>query len=113
MLEKVQKRITRHARIRAKISGTATRPRLAIFRSNAGFHAQLIDDDAGKTLCAVSDLKLKKGTKTEKATQIGEEIAKKAIALGLSSCVFDRGGFTYHGRVKAFAEAARTGGLVF
>jgi len=113
MLEKAQKRITRHTRIRAKISGTAARPRLAIFRSNAAFHAQLIDDVAGKTLCASSDLKITKGTKTETAAAAGEEIAKKAIALGITTCVFDRGGFTYHGRVKAFADAARNAGLVF
>jgi large subunit ribosomal protein L18 len=113
MLEKAQKRITRHTRIRAKISGTAARPRLAIFRSNAAFHAQLIDDDAGKTLCAVSDLKIKKGTKTECAAKIGAEMAEKALALGVTAVVFDRGGFAYHGRVKAFADAARTAGLTF
>lgn len=113
MLEKVQKRLTRHARIRTRLSGTALRPRLAIFRSNAAFHAQLIDDDAGKTLCAVSDLKIKKGTKTEKAIKVGAEIAKLALALGLTTCVFDRGGFSYHGRVKAFADAAREAGLIF
>lgn len=113
MLEKAKKRITRHTRIRAKISGSAARPRLAIYRSNSAFHAQLIDDMAGKTLCAVSDLKIKKGTKTECAAKIGTEMAEKAIALGVKTCVFDRGGFTYHGRVKAFADAARTGGLEF
>lgn len=113
MLEKVAKRISRHNRIRARISGTAEKPRLAVFRSNISIRVQLIDDVAAKTLCSASDLKVKSGTKTERATKVGEEIAKKALALGLTTCVFDRGGFAYHGRVKALAEAARTGGLVF
>ncbi|MCK9272627.1 50S ribosomal protein L18 [Candidatus Gracilibacteria bacterium] len=113
MLEKVQKRIRRHTRIRAKISGTSLRPRLAVFRSNVNIYAQLIDDVAGKTLVSFSDMKISKGNKIEKATKVGEEIAKKAIAAGISSCVFDRGGFVYMGRVKALADAARNNGLQF
>jgi large subunit ribosomal protein L18 len=102
-------------RIRATISGTSTKPRLAVFRSNSGIYAQLIDDLAGKTLLAVSSVELKgdKATKTEKSVKVGKLIAEKAIAAGLTSVVFDRGGYLYHGRVKALAEGAREGGLQF
>lgn len=113
MLDKVSKRIRRHARVRAKISGTALRPRLAVFRSNSNIYAQLIDDVAGKTLCSASDIKLDKGTKVSKALVVWEEIAKKAVSAWLSSCVFDRGGFMYIGRIKALADAARENGLQF
>lgn len=103
--------------IRKKVSGTAQLPRLSVFRSNTDIYAQLIDDVNGNTLAAASsrdkDIAAQKGTKTEKSKMVGEAIAKKAIALGLSSCVFDRGGFLYHGRVKAVAEGAREGGLKF
>jgi large subunit ribosomal protein L18 len=103
--------------IRKKVSGTAQLPRLSVFRSNTDIYAQLIDDVNGNTLAATSsrdkDIAAQKGTKTEKSKMVGEAIAKKAIALGLSSCVFDRGGFLYHGRIKAVAEGAREGGLKF
>ncbi|MFN6373549.1 MAG: 50S ribosomal protein L18 [Chitinophagia bacterium] len=103
--------------IRKKISGSAQLPRLSVFRSNTDIYVQLIDDLNGATLAAASsrdkDIAAQKGTKTEKSKMVGESIAKKAIALGLSVCVFDRGGFLYHGRVKAVAEGAREGGLKF
>lgn len=103
--------------IRKKISGSAQLPRLSVFRSNTDIYVQLIDDLNGATLAAASsrdkDIAAQKGTKIEKSKMVGEAIAKKAIALGLSSCVFDRGGFLYHGRVKAVAEGAREGGLKF
>lgn len=100
-------------RVRAKISGTAERPRLVVFRSLTANYAQLIDDVAGKVLVGVSDLKSKKGTKTEKAKEIGMEIAKKAQELKITEVVFDRNGYKFHGRVKALAEGAREGGLKF
>ena len=92
-------------------------PRLSVFRSNTEIYAQLIDDVNGVTLASASsrekDIKAQKVTKTEKSKMVGESIAKKAIAVGLAACVFDRGGFLYHGRVKAVAEGAREGGLKF
>ncbi len=92
-------------------------PRLSVFRSNTEIYAQLIDDVNGVTLASASsrekDIKAQKVTKTEKSKMVGESIAKKAIAVGLAGCVFDRGGFLYHGRVKAVAEGAREGGLKF
>lgn len=103
--------------IRRKISGEATKPRLSVFRSNVEIYAQLIDDVNGVTLAAASslekDIKAQKVTKTDKSKLVGQSLAKKAIALGLSKCVFDRGGYLYHGRVKAVAEGAREGGLQF
>ena len=113
MLKKVIARKQRHNRVRAKISGTATRPRLCVFRSNTSIYAQFIDDVANVTLCASSDLKIKKGTKLEKAAIVGSDAAEKAVALGIKECVFDRGGFMYIGRVKALAEAARAKWLKF
>lgn len=114
MLQKTLKRLRRKNRIRAKISGTSTRPRLAVFRSNSNIYVQLIDDVAGKTLAASSDLKLKKeGTKTEMATKVGTDMAKKVSDLKISEVVFDRGGFAYHGRVQALADALRENGLKF
>lgn len=111
---KIDKRIRRHGRVRAVISGSSDRPRLAVFRAHQHIYAQLIDDVSGKTLAAASDKDLKvKGNKTEKAAQVGSAIAKKAETLGLQTVVFDRGGFKYHGRVKALAEAARQAGLKF
>ena len=108
-----QKRAIRQRRIRARISGTATCPRLAVYRSNACIYAQMIDDVAGKTLAAASDIKAKKGNKTERARLVGADIAKKAQAAGITQCVFDRGGFIYTGRISALADAARESGLVF
>jgi len=113
MLAKFVKRLQRQQRIRAKISGTAQRPRLSVYRSNANIYAQLIDDVSGKTLCSASDLKVKDGTKSQKAQKVGEEIAAKAKDLKISSIVFDRGGFAYHGRVKSLADGARSAGLQF
>jgi large subunit ribosomal protein L18 len=107
------KRIQRHTKIRKKITGTGERPRVAIFRSTQHIYAQIIDDAQSKTLVAESDLKIKSGKKSDKATQVGESLAKKAIAQKISKVVFDRGGFSYHGRVKALAEGLRKGGLDF
>lgn len=106
-------RARRRIRIRARVSGTAARPRLAVFKSNTGIYAQLIDDTAGRTLAAASDLKAKKGTKTERATAVGTQIAELAKAAKISEVVFDRGGFPYHGRIQAVADAARAAGLQF
>ncbi|MFZ3232562.1 MAG: 50S ribosomal protein L18 [Patescibacteria group bacterium] len=114
MLEKVAQRIKRHKRVRARVSGTATKPRLAVFRSNTSVYAQMIDDVTAVTLCAATDIKnTAKMTKTEAAALVGKELAEKALALGITECVFDRGGFMFHGRVKAVAEAARAAGLKF
>ena len=113
MLAKQQNRLRRKARVRSQISGTSECPRLSVFRSATHIYAQLIDDQSGKTLGASSDLKIETGTKTEKAVQVGKQIAEIAKKLKLSSIVFDRGGFYYHGRVKALADAARSGGLKF
>lgn len=104
----------RHARIRAKVKGTGERPRFAVYKSNRYLHAQLIDDASGKTLASASTKSLTKaGTKSEAAKKLGEEIAKKAKSAGVSSVVFDRGGFRYTGRVEALAKAAREAGLKF
>jgi len=113
MLAKFANRLRRHIRIRSKISGTATKPRLAVYRSNANIYAQLIDDASGKTLGQSSDLKIKKGTKIEKAAQVWEAIAKVATGQKISDVVFDTGWFKYHGRVKSLADGARGAGLKF
>jgi large subunit ribosomal protein L18 len=101
--------------IRKKISGTGAKPRLSVFRSNTGIYAQLIDDLTGKTLASASakELKSEKGTKTDISKKVGIAIAEKAKAAGIADVVFDRGGFLYHGRIKALAEGAREGGLKF
>jgi large subunit ribosomal protein L18 len=108
-------RARRHRRVRSKISGTAERPRLVVFRSNRGIEAQLVDDLEGGTLAAASWLHLKrfKGSKTEQAAEVGKLLAQNAKGAGIERAVFDRGGYLYHGRVKALAEAAREGGLKF
>lgn len=106
-------RMRRHNRIRAKIAGTAEKPRLAVFRSARYITAQLIDDAKGVTLAEASDLKAKKGTKIERAQVVGAAIALKAKEKKIAAIVFDRGGFLYAGRVKALAQAAREGGLTF
>jgi large subunit ribosomal protein L18 len=108
-----QKRATRQRRIRARISGSATCPRLAVYRSNAFIYAQLIDDVAGKTLASASDMQVKKGKKSDRAHTVGTEISKKAQAAGITKCVFDRGGFLYAGRIATLADAARESGLIF
>ena len=104
-------------RIRKKINGVAARPRLSVFRSNTEIYAQLINDDNGSTIASVSsldkDIKAQKVTKTEKSKLVGNAIARKANDLGLTTVVFDRGGYIYHGRVKSVAEGAREGGLQF
>ncbi|HVZ75938.1 MAG TPA: 50S ribosomal protein L18 [Candidatus Paceibacterota bacterium] len=109
---KTQSRTRRHARIRARVAGTAARPRLAVYKSNRYVHAQLIDDAAGKTLIAGTTKGLK-AKKTEAAKMLGEQIAKSAKAAGITTVVFDRGGFRYAGRVAELAEAARSNGLTF
>jgi len=107
-------RLRRQIRIRAKISGTASRPRLSIYRSNTNIYAQLIDDTTGKTLGSSSDLKMKKeGTKVEMSKKVGTAIAKIATDNKITTVVFDRGWFAYHGRVKALADSAREAGLQF
>ena len=114
MLQKTLKRLRRKNRIRAKISWTSVKPRLAVFRSNTNIYAQLIDDVAWKTLTSFSDLKLEKsGTKTDMAKKVWEQMAKKVLDLKISEIVFDRWWFVYHGRVKALAEALRAWGLKF
>lgn len=114
MLQKQVNRLRRKARVRSQISGTQKRPRLSIYRSTSHIIAQLIDDEAGKTLAYVSDLKISdKLTKTELAKKVGLEIAKVAKTLKIEEIVFDRGWFAYHGRVKALADAAREWGLKF
>lgn len=107
------KRVSRHKRIRARVSGTESRPRLAVFRSNRFIYAQVINDEIGKTLAAVDSRKVEGKTLTERATKVGEEIANQAKALGVKTVVFDRGGFAYLGTVVALAEGARKGGLEF
>jgi large subunit ribosomal protein L18 len=112
---KPQRRLRRRRRVRAKVRGSAERPRLSVFRSNRGVFAQLIDDDSGKTLAAVTwtESDLRSLDRMEQAKKAGELIAKRAADAGVSSCVFDRGGYQYHGRVKALADGAREGGLKF
>lgn len=104
-------------RIRAKVSGNSSMPRLSVFRSSKGISAQLIDDVASRTLVAVSSLDkgiiLQGNTKTQVSAQVGKLLAQKALEIGLSACAFDRGGYQYHGRVKALAEGAREEGLTF
>jgi large subunit ribosomal protein L18 len=108
-------RTRRHRRVRKKIAGTAERPRLVVFRSNRGIFAQLVDDDAGRTIASASWLSLEsfKGTKTDQAAEVGKRLAAAGKAAGVEHVVFDRGGFLYHGRVKALADGAREGGLQF
>ncbi len=118
MIKQIDKNVVRqrrHKRVRAKISGTATCPRLSVFRSNSHISAQLINDDLGITLVSAGSvaMKLAKGGNAAAATAVGTEIAKLAVAAGHTTVVFDRGGYLYHGRVKALAEAARAAGLKF
>src|SRR3954471_24705601 len=107
------KRLKRRRRVRAKVSGTATRPRISVFRSNRGISAQLVDDVAGHTLAAVSwtEAPLRDKAPMEQAGEPGKLLAERAQKAGISSAVFDRGGYQFHGRVKAFAEGVREGGL--
>src|SRR3954467_985333 len=109
------KRLKRRRRVRAKITGTAERPRISVFRSNRGVFAQLVDDAAGRTLAAANwtEEELKTLPRREQAKRAGELLAERAKAAGVESAVFDRGGYRYHGRVRALAEGAREGGLIF
>lgn len=114
MVKKELRRLKIKARIRGKVSGTASCPRLTVFRSNKQIYAQVIDDEAGVTLASASSLKLDaKGTKQEIAALVGAEVAKAAIAAGVETVVFDRNGYLYHGRVKQLADSAREAGLKF
>jgi large subunit ribosomal protein L18 len=108
---KREMRVRRHRRVRKHVSGTAQRPRLAIYRSNRHIYAQLVDDHLAITVAAASDLAAGGGNKIERAKQVGQAIAERAKAAGIDRAVFDRGGRLYHGRVKAVAEGAREGGL--
>jgi len=114
-LSNEQRRQRRHRRVRGKVHGSASRPRLCVFRSSKGIYAQLIDDDAGVTLASASTLNLggASGTKSEKAAEVGKLVAQRAREAGIAAVVFDRGGYLYHGRVKALADGAREGGLEF
>src|ERR1044072_2573249 len=109
------RRLKRRRRVRAKGHGTATGPRISVFRSNRGIFAQLIDDDAGRTLAAVNwtETELRSVGRMEQATRAGALLAERAKAAGIETAVFDRGGYQYHGRVQALAEGAREGGLNF
>jgi large subunit ribosomal protein L18 len=112
---KHQQRFRRRRRVRSKVHGTAERPRVSVFRSNRGISAQLIDDDAGRTLAAVAwtEDELRKLSRAEQPKRVGELLAERAKAAGIESVVFDRGGYRFHGRVAALAEGAREGGLKF
>ena len=120
MINKVSKNVSRekrHLRIRQTLKGTAEKPRLSVFRSNSQIYAQIIDDVTGKTLCSASsldkELKLANGSNVAAATEVGTLVAKRALALNIDTVVFDRGGYLFHGRVKALADAARAAGLKF
>jgi large subunit ribosomal protein L18 len=115
VLTKPQKRLRRRRRVRARIRGNAQRPRLSVYRSNRGVFAQLIDDDAGRTVAAVSwtEADLRKLESMEQAKRVGQLLAERAKGAGIETCVFDRGGYRFHGRVAAIAEGAREGGLRF
>lgn len=113
----MERRLARHRRVRRKVAGTAERPRLGVFRSNRGVFAQLVDDEAGHTLVSADWITLRRsgfsGSKTDQAAAVGKLLAERAQSAGIRQAVFDRGGYLYHGRVKALAEAAREGGLEF
>lgn len=113
MFSKIQRRNKIKTRIRGRISGTAERPRMTVFRSNKQIYVQLVDDLAGKTLCAASSRGIAEGDKNAIAAKVGEEIARKAQEAGITTVVFDRNGYLFHGRVKSLADAARKGGLKF
>jgi large subunit ribosomal protein L18 len=113
MTTKIERRIKIKYRVRNKISGTAERPRMSVFRSNKQIYVQIIDDENGKTLASASSLGMEAMPKIEQATKVGALIAQKAQEVGVTTVVFDRNGYLYHGRVKAVADAAREGGLKF
>ena len=108
-----QQRNRRHLRVRKKVTGTAERPRLVIFRSLKHITAQIVDDVAGRTLMTVTSSQVESGKKTEKSTEVGKRLAARAKEAGITKVVFDRAGYKYHGRVKAVADGARQGGLEF
>jgi large subunit ribosomal protein L18 len=108
-----ERRYRRHLRVRKKVAGTQERPRLVVFRSLKHIYAQLVDDTTGRTIMTVSDLSGATGKKSERATEVGKQIASRAKEAGITQVVFDRAGYKYHGRVKAVADAAREGGLEF
>ncbi|MCH4156053.1 MAG: 50S ribosomal protein L18 [Muribaculaceae bacterium] len=113
MISKIQRRIKIKTRIRGRISGTAERPRMSVFRSNKQIYVQFIDDSVGKTLCATSSKGITEGKKSEIAAKVGEAAAKLALEAGITTVVFDRNGYLFHGRVKSLADGARKGGLKF
>lgn len=113
MISKIARRNKIKTRIRGKVSGTAERPRMSVFRSNKGIYVQLIDDLSGRTLVSASSKGLEGGTKIEVAARVGADIAKKALESGITTVVFDRNGYLFHGRVKSLADAAREAGLNF
>jgi large subunit ribosomal protein L18 len=114
VMTKRQARMRRHRRVRGKVAGTADKPRLAVFRSNRGISAQLIDDESGRTLASATWKGVEgASSKTEQANAVGKALAGSAKKAGIEACVFDRAGYLYHGRVKALAEGAREGGLQF
>jgi large subunit ribosomal protein L18 len=115
VLTKPQRRLRRRRRVRAKVRGSAQRPRLSVYRSNRGVFAQLVDDEAGQTVAGVSwtEDELRKLGPLEQAKRAGELLAERAKSAGVEGCVFDRGGYRYHGKVKALADGAREGGLKF
>ena len=108
-----QNRDRRHKRIRAKVQGSADKPRLSVYRSNKVIYAQIIDDKTGKTLVSANDIKMKKAGKMVRAEEVGTTLAKEAVAKKIKKVVFDRGGFIYTGRIKTLADSARKGGLEF
>ena len=113
MITKIERRIKIKYRVRNKISGTAERPRMSVFRSNKQIYVQIVNDETSKTLVSASSLGMEKCSKCEQAAKVGELVAKKAIEAGISAVVFDRNGYLYHGRVKEVADAARNAGLKF
>ena len=113
MISKIARRNKIKTRIRGKVSGTAARPRMTVFRSNKQIYVQLVDDQEGKTLVSASSKGIEEGTKIEIAAKVGKAAAEKALAAGITEVVFDRNGYLFHGRVKSLADAAREGGLKF
>jgi large subunit ribosomal protein L18 len=111
--DKTTQRKRRHVRVKARMSGSAEKPRLIVFRSARYIYAQLIDDTTGKTLASAHDMKAKQGTKVERAAAVGKELGEKAKAAKVETCTFDRNGYKYHGRIKALADGAREAGLKF
>jgi large subunit ribosomal protein L18 len=110
---RTERRFKRHLRVRNKITGTPERPRLVVFRSLKHIYAQLVDDSASRTIATVSDLNVEQGKKSERAAEVGKQIAERAKSAGITRVVFDRAGYRYHGRIKAVADGARKGGLEF